>query len=528
MRAVFRLYSRLGDRSRLFLWLFVVYFAADVLLFRFLLWRVPNESAWSEAPYYNFEYRARQLARDKTPDEFRVLIAGSSIALYSVIPEELDRALQNATHVAGIPVGSKSIQTRILAHQGLSGMHLLAYADRFVEARPDVLIVPVNMVDFRLERLVANQDLQNLDSADAGVRQAALDRAARYAVGKYEFQLLAPGGWWWHYNHLLDREQHASAFFAILSAAYRYRKIALTPFELYLENRFSRGRSYEEYAGVPVGGGGISHRGWTGRDFALQLTPELMRQGLLFQAPQELFAAAGEASPQLSAEFVNDDGRSFAERRTTLRPGWQTLDLAVPEAREGTYVQLRLSHVWWSPEKSDERGVRLSRNAGRREFYRRDREVRERRREDQVYLSYDDDRYRRSFNERILGFDRAGTEYLEALKAAKDLFRWRRFDAELPAFAAFDAFRRRMADADIPLVIVNSPENPISLAWYRDSEWYEGYLDFLRRSPGDGEYSFHDASALLRMQLFYDYHHLSYDGAVGFSRELARLLPERR
>lgn len=526
MRALFRLYSRLGDTARLLLWLFVFYFAADAVVFRWLLWRLPNESAWSEAPFYNFEYRARQLARDKAPNEFRVLVAGSSIALYSVIPDRLDFALQDATSVAGTAVDAKTVSTRILAHQGLSGMHLLAYADRFIEARPDVLVVPVNMVDFRLERIIANHDLENLDSADAELRRAALDRAERYAVSKEEFEILAPGPWVWHYSRLLNREQHASAFFSVLSAAYRYRKIALTPVELYSDNRFSSGRSYEEYAGVAVGGGGISHRGWTGRDFRIPLTAKFQQDGLLLQAPPELFAAAAEAVPQLSLEFVNDDGDfPYGRRSIALRPGWQRIDLQEPDTNKATYVELRLSHVWRSAEKADEYGVRLSRNAGREEVYRRDREIREPRREDQLYLSYDDAQYRRSFDERILGFERAGTEYLEALKLAKDRFRGRRFDAELPAFAAFAAFRRRMAEAGIPLVIVNSPENPISLAWYRDSHWYEGYLDFLRNSPHGGDYWFYDASALLKMQMFYDYHHLSYPGARAFSAFLAgRLL----
>ena len=102
---------------RLLPWFAVFFLSFDILLFRFLFWQLPNESGWAELPYYNFEYRARELANtapdpaEPTGRPLRVLFVGSSLAMYSVLPEDLSR---NLSERLGRPV-----EVKLLSHQGM-------------------------------------------------------------------------------------------------------------------------------------------------------------------------------------------------------------------------------------------------------------------------------------------------------------------------------------------------------------------------------------------------------------------------
>ena len=163
-------------------------------------------------------------------------------------------------------------------------------------------------------------------------------------------------------------------------------------------------------------------------------------------------------------------------------------------------------------------GVRLARNTGRSEYRSSGRELR---REDERYLRMTAEEYDASFARRILKFDRAGMQYLHALEMAKRIWSVRNFDGELPAARGFEEFRNKLAKSGVRLLVINSPENPISLAWYGDSVWYRSYLEFLKNGPGR-LYSFSSEERSLRRQLFYDYHHLSFYGAREFTARLSR------
>ncbi|MCR9144699.1 MAG: hypothetical protein NXI24_20845 [bacterium] len=500
---------------KIFVWFGLFFCLFDVVFFRFLFWQLPNESAWSEHPFYNFEYRAREAAAENpAPGTTRVVFAGSSLALYSVLPPLLESELARR-------LNDRPVEVKMLSHQGMSSMHLAAYADRILAARPDVVVVPVGTVDFRLERPIM-QGIDRLNPADPMERRRALDESLEYTIAKPEFRMLAPGGWFREYHSDLDLNQASAALLASGIASYRYRLMFWRPVETLLDNRFSRGRSYHEYAGVPIGGEGITHRGWTGRVFELTVTPSLLRDGLLMQAPDTLVAAAAPGALSLTVERL--PGGEGVHRRP-LKSGWQSLDLKNLRVAAGDRLRFTLSHTQYAESGARERGVRLSRNAGRELKQLRDL-GREPRREDDLYRGYTDAEYRESFERRILRFDRAGSEYLEALKQARHVWAARDFDAELPGFVAFDRFRKRLADAGVSLLIVNNPENPISLSWYGDSRWYADYLRYLSKGKGPGPYSFYEASRLLEMQMFYDYHHLSYYGAELYSRAVAGRLEE--
>ncbi len=485
----------------------LAYFVLDGFLFRFLLWRLPNESAWESFPLYNFEYRFRHLARREKAGEFRIIAAGSSIALYSILPEKLNELF------AGEPGNRTNVL--MLARQGLNVFELNAIFDRILETRPDVIILPLNMVDFRLERPIVLDLVKDLDTDHRG---EALQSAESDLWQFPESQILDPGGYLLAARSPRDLGR---GLFLEISAAYRYRSLFWDGPSQYLENRYSKGRSYENYAGIPVEGGNITHRGWVGSNFEITITETLRREGLDVQAPDSLFARPGEND--MSGPILEIQPAEARPRRIELQRGWQNISLS--EQSPGSKVRFRVSRSFYSDENDDRFALRFSRNAGRSEpiSFPVSRELR---REDERYRRMTDTEYPESFARRILKFSRPGMQYLQSLQTAKRIWALRHFDPDLPAARAFRQFQKKAADAGIPLVVIHSPENPLSREWYEKSVWYAEFIKYLSESPGAaaGQYSFYQWQDALPMQDFYDYHHLTYFGAQKFTDRLARIL----
>lgn len=497
-------------------------FLGDAACFRWLYWRLPDESAWGEAPHYHFERRARELAaRERVPGEVRVLAVGSSIALYSILPERIEARLAAAGH--------PEVQVELLAHQGLTPAHLYAYRERVLAAAPDLVALPVNFVDFRLERPIMQRRLADLDSGDPTRRADAYRAALQYLIEGPEFRVIAPAGTLSAYYSELDWNQRAGHFWATGLAAFRYRWLGLDAPALLLENRYSAGRSYHTFAGATIGGEGVTERGWTGGVFSFALSERELERGIYLEAPAELFQA--HPRPRLELRyFRNADGRNaapYAVEQTDLARGWQRRRAPVA-ARVGDRVEGELNARWLSPDCACRLGVRLTRNAGlARAAPRSDR--RPLRREDDLYRLQNDAEYRASFQARILRFDRSGMQYLEALKMAKDIWAQRKFDPDYPTFVRLNAFRALALERGADVLTIDSPENPISFAWYAASPFRAGLRAFLAAPPragGPGRAHYLDMTRALPMQAFYDYHHLSLYGAEQFSDRLADRLLE--
>ncbi|MBX7058540.1 MAG: hypothetical protein K1X75_10785 [Leptospirales bacterium] len=492
--------------------LFVVcYFALDALAFRFLLWRIPDESAWGDQPHFHFEYALRRLQASPRGDGVRILVLGSSLALYSVQPLQLQSALNNERELQGAEV-------QVLAHQGMTPMHLNAMLDRILDLKPDLAILPTNSVDYHLEYPILHEDLAELD-AGGDRRDQALARMAEDVLQAREIRELAPFGLARIYCAPAGLQVCSAALMSTLSAGYRYRFPAREALWALMENRFSAGRSYLNYAGAEIGEDGVTERGWTGRRFSAPLAQREISAGLRLEAPVELFL---HGSPELSLSLVRE-GRTILVWSVSLQQGWNTLRLP-DAAKAGDLLTGQLDRGWHSAQCSCELGLRLTRNAGL-DTPRLRPEERVARREDRLYLSLNDTDYRASFEERLMRFDRAGMQYLHSLKIAKDVWASRDFDSGLPTARAFQELRQRLLSAGVRVLIINSPENPISLSWYRPSRWYSGWLEFLRCPSGSGDRCrLFDAASGMPMQLFYDHHHLSYYGARQFTEQLAAVL----
>jgi len=159
-------------------------------------------------------------------------------------------------------------------------------------------------------------------------------------------------------------------------------------------------------------------------------------------------------------------------------------------------------------------GVRLQQNFGLINPIQNQQYTRPVRSEDLRYLGMGDAQYERYFYYRLLeGLEkRPGIGYLVALERAKKRIASESFR---PLFhlgylkKISETFQRK----GIPLVVINNPENPISLSWYKNSKWYTDYLIYLQSLETD-KVQVWDLKEALPMQGFSDFHHFTYDGML--------------
>lgn len=407
-----------------------------------------------------------------------------------------------------------------------------------------MIVLPVNMVDFRLERPLMIHELERLNGPGRADALLALEADLYHP----EIRALAPWEALRQIRRLPSSENAYALFLARISALYRYKEIGLTAPRLFLSHRFTAGRSYMHYAGIPIGGDGVTKRGWTSRHFSFLVPDSVVAGGWDLQGHpatpagailtiRSISASADESSCRADALHgkAESAGDARGERRLPLRPGWQRVRLDPADA--GKRLCVTVSPGVWAEEEHDTLGVRLTELFGRKPGEARP--FREVRREDVLFRSMTDSEYRISFEHRILKFDRAGMEYLNALEMAKKTWALRSFDPEIPALAAFARWKDATLAAGVNVLVVEAPENPISRNWLEGSEWARGFSRFLSAeapsavqpalSKADalkdrkrrGHLSYADEIHLLPMQKFSDYHHLTFFGAETFSERLA-------
>ncbi|MDH5655684.1 MAG: hypothetical protein OEZ34_07240 [Spirochaetia bacterium] len=496
---------------------FLLFFAASLFLLdaafsRYLAWVFPNETAWGAEPHYNYEYRIRQIKRNRTSEDFLILIAGSSIAEYSINEEHLASLLNQETFLEKLPSGKTRVVVSLLTHQGQNSVNLLSTADRILSLEPDLVIHPVNMIEFRLERPLVLGNLHDLDQTGER-KKNALDAFARSVVETEELKLLGPYGLLKYFSGYLTFDEKIRTMMSCLFATYRYRNILHVPFARYYKNRFGKKHSYHYYTGADVGGGGVNHNGHIGTEIEIQWNEIYQREGFEIQIYPQMIT-----SSTVYLEYSR--GCSGAYIRKNLKPGWQKLFFEGISA--GEIICMKIHPGIYSDFFADTLGGRLSDNSGTGPS--RHSWVRKLRREDDLYLQYTSSEYRASFEKRLMRFDRAGMAYLQAIMQSKKEMAKRQFDPEYPVFQAYFEWKKIVSE-NAPLLIVNAPENPIALSWYAGTDWYRGYLNFL--ACGElPNFQMYDESSGYPEQLFYDFHHMSWYGAEKFTERISRMIME--
>ncbi|HNI99541.1 MAG TPA: hypothetical protein PL169_25995, partial [Leptospiraceae bacterium] len=141
----------------------------DRLVFGNIIWNLPNESAWGTNYFFNFEYEYRSALKKKvSPDAKRMLITGSSLAAYSFDAEKISEYLKERS--------GQKISTDILSYAGMTPLDMYLQKDKFLALKPDIIVIPVNFIDFRVHRAyILNPSGTNFDADENILLKDAVD-----------------------------------------------------------------------------------------------------------------------------------------------------------------------------------------------------------------------------------------------------------------------------------------------------------------------------------------------------------------
>jgi hypothetical protein len=172
-----------------------------------------------------------------------------------------------------------------------------------------------------------------------------------------------------------------------------------------------------------------------------------------------------------------------------MESGWKKIKLNEKFKDAKSFLTAKLSATWQPylakedrfDHSRDEMGVRLQQTFGLEKPLSNMQYFREERTEDIRYLTMSDSEYTEYFNYRLLSDfeNRPGIRYIHALKDAKERLTKEKFRPGIH-LQYLKKFTESMKEKKIPVLLINNPENPLSLNWYEKSNWYQEYIFYLQ------------------------------------------------
>nr|WP_243393305.1 hypothetical protein [Leptospira perolatii] len=492
---------------------FALLFSADILIFRVAIWKVPNESPWSSNHFYNFLYEYFTILQ-KPKVRPRVLLVGSSIAHYSLDREDLREEI--------LKKSGKEVDLEFLSYAGMTPLDAFLVRKEILKLKPDLVLFPINFIDWRLHRAYVLQPTgKNETILDRELLLDALDYVEA-PQARYIFPWETVLEFW----NVLGAEKTAEYIVASAFGFYRYKDIYWKNLSSLYEHRFGRDTSYHGYNGEQIPER-VTSLGWTGKVFSFYPKKYMGQKGFYIQVVPEILKDG-----ILTIELKNSKGISQVFEFQS--PGWKNIILkdefyrnSVQEEAEISekvekwpLVTATLSSTWVPFYASEENkdwnydlmGVRLQQTFGSVPPRSGMQYTREERSEDLRYINMGDREYESYFHFRLLSEPekRPGIGYLRVLADSKKRISKEKFKPVLH-FKYMDLFLKYLRSNQIPVILINNPENPVSLSWYVNSEWYRSHLDYLGQISGNGVL-FLDWKDALRPQDFSDYHHFTFPG----------------
>ncbi|GBF51935.1 hypothetical protein LPTSP4_34730 [Leptospira ryugenii] len=477
-------------------------FIFDDCFFGRLNFSLPNESPWNTNHFFNFLYEYKRIASEKKTKP-RLILVGSSIAYYSFQAKDLEKELLQKWDL--------DVEVCFLAYAGNSPLYVYLLLEWLFPLQPDLVVYPINFIDYRLHRtyVLFPEGSNETVTETTMVRDALTFAEAPQSLWIFPWETLVEVG------GLMDWKERSEYLMSALFRFVRYREFYLTNWQNIYNHRFGRNTSYHAYMGVDIPEG-ISSLGWTGKVFSFQPTDSMFvgGKGIWLEITPFLLREG-----PVNLEIKSKDGRN-SQTETFHSPGWKQIFLQKKFQSTEGIIRAELSKIWYAHEAAgayldyhrDPMGVRLPQTFGLEEPLQGQQYIRPKRTEDFRFIGMPDKEYESYFAYRLLqGLEkRPGIGYLVALERAK-----KRIADE--SFRPYFHFRylKKISETfeakNIPLLIINNPENPISLSWYERSSWYRDHLAYLQTLQGK-HVRFVDLKGALPMQAFSDFHHFTYPG----------------
>jgi hypothetical protein len=124
---------------------------------------------WDTSHWYNFQH-SRVNLKPFDNDKIGVLVAGSSVALYSALPSVIEEGLNER--------GLQS-SVRFYSHVAMSPSDLYRYTEDIVQKNPKVVLYLLNPADFQLDYFPVNEK-ESFEFNQEPCGRASGDRAASW------------------------------------------------------------------------------------------------------------------------------------------------------------------------------------------------------------------------------------------------------------------------------------------------------------------------------------------------------------
>jgi hypothetical protein len=470
----------------------------DWFVFSFLFLKFPNELEWDTSPWYNFLQKKENLNFSKNKKS--VLVTGSSVALYSYMPQRVDDELAKS--------GLK-IHSDFFAHVAMSPTDLYYYADEIISKKPDLILYLVNPGDFQMDHFWEEYSEEGRIHA----------YASRHPVKFYY-----PLSFLLDHFTTLKKTEILPLLTKSMLYVNKYRGFVPDPIDAYLERHTRSGTSYHNYTGATLNP--IQWRkGWTNQKF--QVSCELKTKS---QFSETIFIH------EKDTEILISNNINELYKNSFQNTGWQKIQFTIPDKLQADTIYLSFSISKTVSSKAIDQklygkeyfyGIRLSQNFCK-QFIERDISfTRIDSMDDQVLQrmtnsEYADDYFEKMYKDADLRPEVQRLYHLHQVKEflnKKGPYRWSEFTMLEKAAAKFK-------QAHISFVIVNNPENPLELDLYKDSEWYKDYLKFYSELSKHSVKFYDHKESVPRVQDFIDSHHLSYTGSEKMIKNYSEIIKE--
>nr|WP_017853731.1 hypothetical protein [Leptospira interrogans] len=490
----------------IFLFLLLGFLFLDRVLFPIALFEFPNELEWDTSPWYNFLHKRKNIHFEK--DEKGILITGSSVALYSSYPKQITEEIQNSNIKDG-----KKFRAEFYSHPALSPTDLYYYSDDILSKKPELVVYILNPADLQLDYI------QKLESSE--VRFDERTRIKDYKI-RHQNRFIFPG------EFLADhwRDYTKAEIFAQLTKTFillnRFRSFLYDPWVEYIEHHTRTMRSYHYYTGsIPKEG--IFLRGWTPPSFTIECE---LKDGKL---SEDIFTQ--KPGVRIQVEEINSSAKHLNREpifydQTFFKSGWKSLFLDFKKNSSGENPQSVTLKFTVSPTTSSDEvdarifgipanyGIRLPQNFCKKEIKTNISYDRIHGLDDDRIETMSDEDYLKDYEKRLYfnPENEGALNRLKKIQRNKEIlgnstyFTWSEIQFLEKTISKFQANGQKW-------IIINSPENPIESKYYKNGNWYRGYLKFLNSYKND-TYGFYDLKdAIPDKRSFLDPHHLTFNAA---------------
>lgn len=519
----------------------LTFFFLDWLIFGVLIFLPPNTSSWDSFRWYNFEYHIRRLEKINKEERPLVLIVGSSIAKYSVQKDVMEQELKKRM--------GHDVRVELLFHAAMLPTDLVQYIKRLKKLEPELIVYITNPADLDLERYIPPWEI---GPDYAYTRKGSF----HYLKSRIPARVSYPISFSWNHMQNLGLEGFLSFSGRGMIQALRFRDFWWDPVRFHLKRSKPGVKSYLNYTGVELSPG-LWRDGWTGGCLRIpgeiiETQMEALKNGLYaevhpgldlerFQIHSYLAEKSDDVVHSLSAEKCTPpDGAKHLQTIQPRHHGWQTIPMEFDQVDEKSDLWVSFSHVIDGgkiiPVKEgsfvyEGKAIRLPAHFGKTKPDRNVYLKRYRALEDQKIQDLSPSQYVSYYTEKIEPENWRDPEQIalwqmNRLRMGKYYVNWYDFEVETNQTQAIEKLIQ--SHPEQKFLLINNPENPLTLHSYRESQWYRGYLDFYEsiQNRNGNRVTFADLSESGSEKMFLDPHHLTYDGMIEMAPIYAWLIEE--